>query len=201
MTVTQQDVDAEMQNVMVRTVKEFGRSVTYVTVRMRNGFTIRESTQPVDEDNYDEEIGKKICLEHIADKIWFLLGYMLCEDNFRKKDTAHGLMNANPVAGCEHEDMELQNTYIRQLKAELKEKDRALAKSYVRYIEDYALPWFICDNCTDDETGYSASCVDCHEHCHLYNFLQKCKSFYRSARGFAIPTDEGIIWRGKRDRK
>lgn len=82
--VTQQDVEAEMKDIIVRTEKEFGRSVTYVTVKMRNGFILRDSTQPVDEDNYDEEIGKKICLEHIADKVWFLLGYALCEKN--KKD-------------------------------------------------------------------------------------------------------------------
>ena len=82
--VTQQDVEDEMKDIIVRTEKEFGRSVTYVTAKMRNGFILRDSTQPVDEDNYDEEIGKKICLEHIADKVWFLLGYALCEKN--KKD-------------------------------------------------------------------------------------------------------------------
>jgi len=99
--VTQAQVDDEMKDVIVSTVKEFGRSVTYVTVRMRCGFLIRDSTQPVDEDNYDEEIGKKICLEHIADRVWFLLGYMLCEDNFRRTDSAEGRMNINPYAGCE----------------------------------------------------------------------------------------------------
>ena len=108
--VTQVQVDREMTDVIVRTVKEFGRSVTYVTVRMRNGFILRDSTQPVDEDNYDEEIGKKICLEHIADKVWLLLGYMLCEDSFRRKDTAQGLMNANPFAGCENAPSEEDDT-------------------------------------------------------------------------------------------
>lgn len=75
--VTKEDVQANMQDVIVKTQVEFGKPVTYVTVRMKNGFTVRESTTCVDPDNYDEEIGKKICLEKIEDKIWMLLGYEL----------------------------------------------------------------------------------------------------------------------------
>lgn len=75
--VSKEDVQANMQDVIVKTEIEFGKPVTYVTVRMKNGFTIRESTTCVDPSNYDEEIGKKICLEKIEDKIWNLLGYEL----------------------------------------------------------------------------------------------------------------------------
>lgn len=75
--VTQEQVDANMQDVLVRTVVEFGKPTTYVTVRMQNGFTLRESTTCVDPANYDEEIGKAICLRRIEDKVWFLLGYAL----------------------------------------------------------------------------------------------------------------------------
>ena len=49
----------------------------YVTVRMENGFTLRESTTCVDPSNYDGNIGKEVCLKRIEDKIWFLLGYTL----------------------------------------------------------------------------------------------------------------------------
>lgn len=75
--VTIEDVKANMQDVLVRTVVEFDKPCTYVTVRMLNGFTVRESTTCVDPSNYDEKIGAKICLEKIEDKIWLLLGYEL----------------------------------------------------------------------------------------------------------------------------
>lgn len=77
--MTKEQVEANMQDVLVRTVVEFGKPCTYVTVRMQNGFTLRESTTCVDPANYDEEIGKQICLKRIEDKIWFLLGYVLQE--------------------------------------------------------------------------------------------------------------------------
>lgn len=78
-TVTKEEVKENMQDVLVRTEIEFGKPTTYVTVRMKNGFTVRESTTCVDPNNYCEEIGKKICLEKIEDKIWWLLGYALQE--------------------------------------------------------------------------------------------------------------------------
>ena len=76
-TVTQEEVNKNMQDILVRTVEEFGKPTTYVTVRMENGFTLRESTTCVDPSNYDENIGKEVCLKRIEDKIWFLLGYTL----------------------------------------------------------------------------------------------------------------------------
>lgn len=76
-SVTIEQVRANMQDVIVRTLQDFEKPCTYVTVKMKNGFTIRESTTCVDPANYDEEIGKQICLEKIEDKIWFLLGYAL----------------------------------------------------------------------------------------------------------------------------
>lgn len=76
-TVTKEDVLANMQDVIVRTAMQFDKPCTYVTVRMKNGFTLRESTTCVDPANYNEEIGKEICLRKIEDKVWFLLGYAL----------------------------------------------------------------------------------------------------------------------------
>ena len=82
--VTQKEVDDNMKDVLVRTVEEFGKPCTYVTVRMKNGFTLRESTTCVDPANYSEEIGKEICLKHIEDKRGFLLGYALQEKAFKE---------------------------------------------------------------------------------------------------------------------
>ena len=82
-TVTPEQVKENMQDVIVRTLDDFGKPCTYVTVRMKNGFTLRESTTCVDPANYNEEIGKEICLRKIEHKVWFLLGYQLQEDLFR----------------------------------------------------------------------------------------------------------------------
>lgn len=76
-TVTKEMVEENMKDVLCSTAIEFDKPVTYVTVRMKNGFTLRESTTCVDPVNYNEEIGKKICLEKIEDKVWFLLGYQV----------------------------------------------------------------------------------------------------------------------------
>lgn len=84
-TVTIEEVKENMKDVIVRTVEEFGKPCTYVTVRMKNGFTLREGTTCVDPANYSEEIGKEICLEKIEDKVWFLLGYAL-QDKLASKN-------------------------------------------------------------------------------------------------------------------
>lgn len=87
-TVTAEEVKENMKDVLVRTVVEFDKPCTYVTVRMKNGFTLRESTTCVDPKNYSEEIGKNICLERIETKIWFLLGYAL-QDKMFKENNMH----------------------------------------------------------------------------------------------------------------
>ena len=84
-TVTQEQVNENMQDVIVRTLQDFEKPCTYVTVRMKNGFTLRESTTCVDPANYDEEIGKEICLKRIENKIWYLLGYALQEKLYREQ--------------------------------------------------------------------------------------------------------------------
>ncbi len=85
--ITIEQVKSNMQDVLCNTAMEFDKPVTYVTVRMKNGFTLRESTTCVDPANYDEEIGKQICLEKIEDKIWFLLGYNLQNKIYNESKT------------------------------------------------------------------------------------------------------------------
>lgn len=85
--VTPEEVKENMQDVIVRTLDDFGKPCTYVTVRMKNGFTLRESTTCVDPANYNEEVGKQICLKKIEDKVWFLLGYALQTEASAKNQT------------------------------------------------------------------------------------------------------------------
>lgn len=92
-TVTPEEVAENMKDVIVRTVVEFGKPCTYVTVRMKNGFTLRESTTCVDPANYNEEIGKQVCLKRIENKVWFLLGYAL-QDKAYKEQVARSVVIA-----------------------------------------------------------------------------------------------------------
>lgn len=82
--VTAKEVKENMQDVIVRTLNDFGKQCTYVVVRMKNGFTLRESTTFDDPVPYNEEIGKQICLKKIEDKIWVLLGYALQEKQYQE---------------------------------------------------------------------------------------------------------------------
>lgn len=87
-TVTQEQVNENMQDIIVKTEIEFDKPVTYVTIKMKNGFTVRESTTCVDPKNYNEEVGKKICLKKIEDKIWMLLGYSLQDKIFSQNNNS-----------------------------------------------------------------------------------------------------------------
>ena len=84
-TVTKEQVQDNMKDVVIRTVTEFDKPTTYVTVRMNNGFILRESTTCVDPSNYDENIGAEICLKKIESEVWKLLGFLLSENLSTKK--------------------------------------------------------------------------------------------------------------------
>ena len=60
-----------------REVITMGDKCTVVRAILRNGFEIVESSACVSAENYDQELGAKICMEKIEDKVWFLLGFLL----------------------------------------------------------------------------------------------------------------------------
>lgn len=75
-SITQEDIDqllAEAE-VGVATVHE---TCTMVSVKLKNGFIITESSACVDPENYNVETGFNICMDHIANKLWELEGYAL----------------------------------------------------------------------------------------------------------------------------
>ena len=53
--------------------------VTVVNCKLPNGFVITDSSGAVDVVNYDENIGREICLKRIEDKLWELEGYALAK--------------------------------------------------------------------------------------------------------------------------
>lgn len=78
-TVTQEQVDNCIVKKEVKTVKMAGKKHTLVAVELRNGFTCIETATCVDSNNYSEEVGAKVCMERIKNKIWMLEGYLLQE--------------------------------------------------------------------------------------------------------------------------
>ncbi|MGL5715866.1 MAG: Gp49 family protein [Paraclostridium sp.] len=61
----------------ITTERIFGKITTILKYKLLNGFTGVESTTCVDELNYSEEIGTKILIERLEEKIWFGLGFAL----------------------------------------------------------------------------------------------------------------------------
>lgn len=58
-------------------VHKLGDKTTAVRAVLRNGFEITETSSCVDPANYNEAIGKEVCLNRIHDKVWMLLGFLL----------------------------------------------------------------------------------------------------------------------------
>jgi hypothetical protein len=73
-SVSQEMVDNFIKEVYVQTI---GTKTTLVRVELSNGFEIVESSSCVDAANYNETMGKEICLERIKNKVWELLGFLL----------------------------------------------------------------------------------------------------------------------------
>ena len=63
--------------IVAKEVSTLGDKVTVVRATLRNGFELVESSACVSPENYDEELGAKICMEKIKATVWFLLGFLL----------------------------------------------------------------------------------------------------------------------------
>ena len=73
-SISQEMVDAFIKETHIT---KLGDKTTCVRVVLVNGFEIIEASACVDPANYDEEMGKKICMERIGSRVWFLLGFLL----------------------------------------------------------------------------------------------------------------------------
>lgn len=72
-------ISAEMVEDFIRKVhtETAGEKTTIVRAVLKNGFEIVESSSCVSPENYDEVMGREICMEKIKDKVWMLLGFLL----------------------------------------------------------------------------------------------------------------------------
>ena len=73
-SISQEMVDNFIDHTEVITM---GDKNTVVRAVLKNGFEIVESSACVSAENYDEKLGEEICMKHIKNKVWFLLGFLL----------------------------------------------------------------------------------------------------------------------------
>ena len=108
-----QELKTDEPSISARMVEDFiretwtetlGEKTTVVRAALRNGFEIVESSSCVSPENYDEAMGRDICLKKIRDKVWMLLGFLLqtavhgCAVTPEVVDEEAGLQGAVPVA-------------------------------------------------------------------------------------------------------
>ena len=77
--VPKEHVEEIMKNAPIEVFTVFG-NCTVVAMQLPNGFTIVEHSGCIDPANYSEEIGKKICLQRLENKVWELEGYVGCNE-------------------------------------------------------------------------------------------------------------------------
>lgn len=82
MKVTEKQIDELIKQSTIQFVK-LGQKTTVVHVILPNGFEVIESSACVDVSEYNQEIGEKIALERVKNKIWSLEGYLLQNDIYR----------------------------------------------------------------------------------------------------------------------
>ena len=79
--VTWEQVNKVLDEAEIRDERWWG-NMTIVSVKLKNGWTITETSACVDPNEYDHELGKDICMRKITDEIWKLLGWSLnCKHN------------------------------------------------------------------------------------------------------------------------
>lgn len=70
--LTQTEIDNFIKDV---TVFKFGTKTTIVAATLQNDFVIVEQSSCVNPSDYNEEIGREICMKAVKDKVWELLGF------------------------------------------------------------------------------------------------------------------------------
>ena len=73
-SISQEMVDNFIRETEVITM---GDKTTVVRAVLRNGFEIVESSACVSAENYDEKLGAEICMKHLKNQVWKLLGFLL----------------------------------------------------------------------------------------------------------------------------
>ncbi len=75
-TVTQEQINNLIAESDIKVSTVFDK-VTVVSLKLPSGFVITESSGCVDPANYDESLGRELCLQRIENRLWELEGYAL----------------------------------------------------------------------------------------------------------------------------
>lgn len=111
-TVTYEMIDDLCRNSKTR-VETVDGKCTVVTVTLENGFMLTESAACVDKANYNEEIGREICLEKIRDKLWELEGYKLQCELYQKEMHPNAVQQEMPKMRVEKELKDLDGKIVK----------------------------------------------------------------------------------------
>lgn len=76
MTVTQEYINNLLDTAEVKEIVVFDKCLI-CAYKLVNGFVIVESSACVDPKNFDLDVSRKICREHVENKLWELEGYVL----------------------------------------------------------------------------------------------------------------------------
>lgn len=75
--LTPEYIDSLMEAGTVLEERQMGQCTHVLNFRLPNGFEILTSAACVDPSNYSSEIGRKICLDRVRNKVWEVEGYLL----------------------------------------------------------------------------------------------------------------------------
>lgn len=103
MKVTQDDINNLLDNAEVKEIVVFDKCLI-CAYKLENGFIIVESSACVDPKNFDIEIGRNICREHVENRLWELEGYVLQKKSSKQtsrrssKELKQSIDNLSPEA-------------------------------------------------------------------------------------------------------
>ena len=76
--ITGEDIDFEIEHAKKVQYYVFpDTTVTCCCVELRNGFCVIGTAVPVSASNFNEDIGRRVAMDKVRDKMWELLGYDL----------------------------------------------------------------------------------------------------------------------------
>lgn len=99
-------------------VKTVYDKVTVVSCKLPNGFVITESSGAVDPANYDEAIGRDICMQRIESRLWELEGYILAVE-LNKRESSLNEQNT------------ILDNYTKALDLEISGEDSISRKAFI----------------------------------------------------------------------
>ena len=76
MTVTQEHINNLLDTAEVKEIVVFDKCLI-CAYKLETDFVIVESSACVDPKNFDLDVGREICREHVENKLWELEGYVL----------------------------------------------------------------------------------------------------------------------------